>query len=104
MKARVQTKLDKLSLLEKIEIARVNKLWYIALNQEFGFGKKRLERVYAEVCDIAGQLYESPEHWIIIDERLEKLKANEYLPPEDINEREEIARAIHKANGKKWRV
>ena len=70
MKAHVKTAQEKASLLEKSEIMRINKIWMIALNQEFCFGKKRLLDVYAKVCSISGELYEDPEYWLKIDELL----------------------------------
>lgn len=44
MKARIKTKYEYMSYLEMSEIARVNKIWMVALNQEFEFGAGRLLR------------------------------------------------------------
>lgn len=104
MKAHVKTAQEKASLLEKSEIMRINKIWMIALNQEFCFGKKRLLDVYAKVCSISGELYEDPEYWLKIDELLlDNLGFSDIIEREDLNEREQAAKEIHKENGKKWR-
>ena len=104
MKARVKTTLDKMSLLEKVEIARINKIWMIALHNSLGYTAKGIERIYAEACDIAGKLYEDPEYWQVIDDLLcGTYKFEEFLPREDVDEREKICEELHKFHGKKWR-
>lgn len=104
MKARVKTKYDYLSYLETSEIARVNKIWMVALNQELGIGAERLLRVFEKVCSMSSELYEDPERWMQIDDIIfKRFGFDDFLPREDLDEREEAAKEIHKLNGKKWR-
>lgn len=104
MKARVKTDLEKLSWLERSEIMRINKIWMIALHNKLNYGQNGLMTVYSEVCKIAGELYEDPEHWDTVDELLcGKYDFEDFLPREDVDEREKIARELHKEHGKKWR-
>lgn len=104
MKAHVKTKQEKLSMLEAVEVMRINKVWMIALNQEFGFAAERLSRAFAAVCKISGELYEDPEYWMQVGEILIGRNGLDFMNPEDLNEREKIALEIHKASGKKWRM
>lgn len=104
MKARVKTPRQKYLELEKREIARINKIWMTALNQVYGFGEKRLLEVYADVCERSGEIFNNPEQWYYIDELLlDKFHMADLFEREDIGEREQTAKEIHKENGKKWR-
>lgn len=104
LKARIPTIEDKASLLEHSEVMRINKLWMIALHNKLGYTANGILGVYAEVCKIAGELYEDPEYWGTVDELLcDKYRFGEFLPREDVNEREKLAAEIHKAQHKKWR-
>lgn len=104
MKARVKTDLEKLSWLERSEIMRINKIWMIALHNKLNYGQNGLMNVYSEVCKIAGELYEDPEYWDTVDELLcSKYDFEDFLPREDVDEREKIAKELHKEHGKKWR-
>ena len=103
MKAHVKSQQEKVSFLEKSEIMRINKIWMIALNQKFGFAAKRLAETYAEVCNISGRLYEDPEYWEIVDKILIDKQKLDFLPEEDLEEREKTIADIHKLNGEKWR-
>lgn len=103
MKARVKNMNDKITLLEKAEIMRINKVWMIALYNHLHFSGNGISNVYAEACKIAGELYEDPELWYRVDEKIKEWKLDEFLPPENLDEREKVAAEIHKAHGKKWR-
>lgn len=103
MKAHVQTQQEKLSLLEKAETMRINKVWMMALNQKFGFAAKRLVDAYIEVCKISGELYEDPEYWSVVDEVLINKQGLDFVPKEDLDEREKAIADIHKSSGRKWR-
>lgn len=104
MKARIKTKYDYMSYLEMSEIARVNKIWMVALNQELGIGAERLLRVFEKVRSMSSDLYEDPERWMQVDDIVfNRFGFDDFLPHEDLDEREEAMKEIHKLNGKKWR-
>ena len=104
MNARVKTIEDKASLLEHAEIMRINKIWMIAVHNKCNYGQNGLANLYAEVCKIASELYEDPEYWSVIDDLLcEKYEFEEFLPRENLAEREKLAAELHKSHGKKWR-
>lgn len=104
MKARVKTELEKMSLLERMEIARINKIWMVAIHNHCHYAGNGIANVYAEACKIAGELYEDPEYWQTVDELLcDKYGFEEFLPREDIDEREKLSADLHKQHGKKWR-
>ena len=104
MKAHVQSKQEKLSLLEKEEIMRINKIWMLTLNQVFGFGAERLVKAFSAVCKYSGNLYEDPEYWQEVDHLLvDKMQFGDFIEREDLEEREKTMLEVHRANGKKWR-
>lgn len=90
--------------MNKAEILRINKIWLFSLNQLYGFAEKRLTEVYTEVNKQAADLYETPEQWYYVDEKLlDQYHMNDIFDREDISEREIAAKQIHKKHGKKWR-
>lgn len=104
MKARIKTDFEKISLLERSEIMRINKIWMMALHNRLRYTQNGICGVYGEVCEIAGKLYEDPEYWGQIDELLcDKFELGDIVPMEDVDEREKLSAEIHKRYGKKWR-
>lgn len=85
MKVHIPTRREIERKLEISEIHRINKLWLYTLGRCVRISKERLRDLYANVCQMAGDIYEDPE-------------------PEDYNEREWVAKQKHKENHKKWRV
>ena len=103
MKARIKTELERIAELDRSEILRINKVWMMALYNHLHFGKRGIGNIYAEVCKLAGELYDTPEGWYYVDEKLREWGFDEYLPPEDLNEREKTVAQIHKEHRQKWR-
>jgi hypothetical protein len=103
VKARIKTELERIAELDRSEILRINKVWMIALHSHLNFQKNGVSNMYAEVCKIAGELYETPERWYYIDEKLREWELDEFLPPEDLEEREKTIAEIHREHGRKWR-
>lgn len=105
MKAHIPTKQEIEAKLELDEILRLNKLWIYTIGRCVRISKERLRDLYANVCQMAGDIYEDPELWIRVDEYiLGELKLTEGFEPEDYNEREWVAEQKHKEHHKKWRI
>lgn len=104
MKARIKTKKEIGRQLQREEILRIFKLWLFSLNQIYGFGAKRLNRILSEVNAQAAEAYETPELWYYIDEIIiDKYQFGDKFNREDLDEREDTSKQIHKENGRKWR-
>lgn len=105
MKARIPTKREIEAELTLAEILRLNKIWLYTIGRCVRISKERLCDLYANVCQMAGDIYEDPELWLRVDEYiLGELKLTEGFEPEDYNEREYVAAQKHKEHGKKWRI
>lgn len=92
---------EKINAEQKRAINRVMKLSCLILNEEFGFGGKRLDRYVHEMTDRIHKAVQSPEQWYLLDEKLEKMGLD--FPKEDIGEREECSREFFKGKGRKFR-
>ncbi len=104
MKARIRDNKVIGKELEREEFLRLNKLWLFAINQTFGFGRKRLLRLYKEFCKMSGELYNTPEWWFRVDEKIRgQYHMEDIFPAEDLVERESTLKQVHKENGQKWR-
>lgn len=105
MKARIPTKQEIEAKLTLEEILRINKIWLYTIGQCVRISKERLRDLYANVCKMAGDIYEDPELWLRVDDYiLCELKLTEGFEPEDYNEREWVAEQKHKEQHKKWRA
>lgn len=105
MKAHIPTGREIEAKLTLEEILRINKIWLYTVGQSVRISKERLRDLYANVCKMAGDIYEDPELWVRIDDYiLGELKLTEGFEPEDYNERELVAAQKHKEQHKKWRA
>lgn len=105
MKAHIPTGREIEAKLTLEEILRINKIWLYTVGQSVRISKERLRDLYANVCKMAGDIYEDPELWLRIDDYiLGELKLTEGFEPEDYNEREWVAEQKHKEQHKKWRA
>ena len=105
MKAHISTKQEIEAKLELDEILRLNKLWIYTIGRCVRISKERLRDLYANVCQMAGDIYEDPELWVRVDEYIfDQLELIEAFEPEDYEEREWVAEQKHKEHHKKWRV
>lgn len=82
-------------------ICRVIKLSCLILNEEYGFGKKRLNEFIEEMGSRVSVTAATPEQWYLLDEKLERLGV--FLPKEDITEREQHSRDLYHEKGRKFR-
>lgn len=104
MKARIKSKREKFLELQKEEILRINKLWLFSINQCFDFEKDKLLEVYEELCKQSADAAERPELWYYVDNLLiDQFGMGDIFTKEDLIERENTLKQIHKENGKKWR-
>lgn len=104
MKARIRTSETIQKELTHDEINRIFKLCCLCLNEQFGFGEKRMKKFCERVSQISGTVHENPEQWYYIDEYLlGKYRMGNLFKYEDLNEREIATKQIHKENGIKWR-
>ena len=104
MKAHIPSKAEIERKLTKEEILRINKIWLFAIGQMVRISTERERKLYEYVYDIAGELYEDPENWLRIDDFvIDNLGLEGVFERENYDEREEVAKDLHKKNGKKWR-
>jgi len=104
MKARIRTNKIIQKELSHDEINRIFKLCCLCLNEQFGFGEKRLKKFCYRLSQMSVEVYEKPEQWYYIDEYLFKqYNMADMFTPENIDERELASYQIHKEEGKKWR-
>lgn len=54
-------------------ISRTLKMVCVVLNQDFGFGEKRLEKFLDAVFDGGNEVVDRPEEWFHIDEKLSQI-------------------------------
>lgn len=102
MKARIKTKRQQRKELEKEEINRINKLWLYVLSDVCGYEGEKLAEIFLKVNEQAVEVYETPEMWYYIDEKLiDQFKIP--FPRENLSERETAVKQIHKEHGRKWR-
>ena len=105
MKAHIPTGREIEAKLTLEEILRINKIWLYTIGQCVRISKERLRDLYANVCKMAGDIYEDPELWVRIDDYiLGELKLTDAFGEEDYNERELVAAQKHKEQHKKWRA
>lgn len=104
MKARTRTSETIQKELTHDEINRIFKLCCLCLNEQFGFGEKRLKKFCYRLSQMSVEVYEKPEQWYYIDEYLlDHYHMDDVFKREDLEERELATKQIHKENGKKWR-
>lgn len=104
MKARIRTSETIQKELTHDEINRIFKLCCLCLNEQFGFGEKRLKKFCYRLSQMSVGVYEKPEQWYYIDEYLlDHYHMDDVFKREDLEERELATKQIHKENGKKWR-
>lgn len=104
MKARIRTSETIQKELTHDEINRIFKLCCLCLNEQFGFGEKRLKKFCYRLSQMSVEVYEKPEQWYYIDEYLlGHYHMDDVFKREDLEERELATKQIHKENGKKWR-
>lgn len=104
MKARVESKKEKLFRLQRDEINRVNKIWFYTFAMKHPHIKvEKLLDDYQHVCTMARELYDNPENWFYIDERFKEWGLDDIFVKEDISEREAAMKIRHKEEGRKWR-
>lgn len=75
-------------LMQQI-IRRFMKITCCTLNEEFGFGKKRLAKYILQFSDIAGISSHDEEYWYHVDERMKQLGLD--FENEDYDELREFA-------------
>jgi hypothetical protein len=66
---------------------RLQKVFCVALNEQFGFGKQRLMRFIEEIDSICENHLDDPIFWVHIDKRLEQIGVP--YPNEDYEKMEE---------------
>lgn len=104
MKARIKTEKEKADELSRAEVNRIFKLCCLCLNENFGFGEKRMKDFCIGISKISAKIHENPEQWYYIDEYLlDHYHMDDVFKREDLEERELATKQIHKENGKKWR-
>lgn len=97
MKAHIPNIQEKADKYEQELIMRTLKIACIVLAEEYGFGQQRLERFCCQMCDKGAYLGKNPEQWIRIDEYLiDRCNLDTIFNREDLDERENAARAIRK--------
>ncbi len=82
-------------------ISRTVKMACVILNQDFGFGGKRLKKFIEELFTARNTVFERPETWYHVDEKLKALGLD--FEEEDIDEREQHTRDIYHENKRKFR-
>ena len=103
MKCHITTAQEKGSKLTLGEILRVNKIWLYVLSR-YKISIERQKNIYADVCEMAGEIYEDPELWLRVDDYIfEKMGFKEAFERENYDEREQVSEQIHKEHHKKWR-
>lgn len=83
-------------------ISRTLKMVCVVLNQDFGFGEKRLEKFLDAVFDGGNEVVDRPEEWFHIDEKLSQIGI--FFEPEDLDEREQHSRDLYHDQGRKFRM
>lgn len=101
VKQAVEKEMDDRRLEQNRAITRTVKMACIILNQEFGFGSKRLGKFIDELLKASNAVFEKPENWYHVDEKLKALGLD--FEEEDIDEREQHTRDIYHENKRKFR-
>lgn len=101
VKQAVEKEMDDRRLEQNRAITRTVKMACIILNQEFGFGSKRLGKFIDELLIASNTAFEKPETWYHVDEKLKALGFD--FADEDIDEREQHTRDIYHENKRKFR-
>lgn len=103
MKAHIPTGREIEAKLTLEEILRINKIWLYVLSR-YRISIERQKNIYADVCEMAGKIYEDPELWLRVDDYIfDKMGFKEAFDREDYDEREQVSEQIHKEHHKKWR-
>lgn len=102
MKAHVKTEEEQNRENEKCEIVRFLKILTFVLLQDLEFDPQKVKIIIESANQYSEELFHDPEKWGQLDDYLIDKGINIY-PKEDINERLEASRDIHKKAGKKWR-
>lgn len=97
----VKAEMDDRKAEQNRAITRTVKMICVILNQDFGFGHKRLGRLLDELLKAGDMVFEKPENWYHIDEKLKALGFD--FDSEDLDEREQHTRDIYHENGRKFR-
>lgn len=92
---------EQVNAQQKKAIGRVMKLSSLILNEEFGFGARRLDRFNQEMTERIQKAVNTPELWFYVDEKLEALGLP--FPREDIDERIDHSRDLMHEKGRKFR-
>ena len=92
---------DQMQQEQNKAILRTVKMACIVLNEEFGFGAKRLSTFFEAMCQKGKAAVDNPEGWFLVDEKLHKMGME--LDDEDIDEREKHSRSIYHEKGRKFR-
>lgn len=103
LKAHIETPQEAEKKLQKSEIVRIFKIMAFVLCQDFGFGYSRVKKAIDLISQYSQELYQDPEKWIQVDDYLYNKKNVRMFPKENIEERIEASRDIHKEAGQKWR-
>jgi hypothetical protein len=101
VKQAVAKEMDDRKLEQNRVITRTVKMACVILNQDFGFGGKRLEKFLDELLIASNAVFEKPENWYHVDEKLKALGFD--FADEDIDEREQHTRDIYHENKRKFR-
>lgn len=101
VKQAVAKEMDDRKLEQNRVITRTVKMACVILNQDFGFGGKRLEKFLDELLKASNAVFEKPENWYHVDEKLKALGLD--FEEEDIDEREQHTRDIYHENKRKFR-
>ena len=101
VKQAVAKEMDDRKLEQNRVITRTVKMACVILNQDFGFGGKRLEKFLDELLKASNAVFEKPENWYHVDEKLNALGLD--FEEEDIDEREQHTRDIYHENKRKFR-
>ena len=101
VKQAVAKEMDDRKLEQNRVITRTVKMACVILNQDFGFGGKRLEKFLDELLKASNAVFEKPENWYHVDEKLYALGLD--FEEEDIDEREQHTRDIYHENKRKFR-